>query len=438
MSLILNVEILGEYKNLSKATKGAQDTMGKLGTKFATVGKNIAKVVGGIGLGLGAAVATQIKPAIDAASNLGEAINAVNVSFGESAEGILALGESAAKGLGLSKTELFGISVQFGNFAKSIAGDGGDVVQVVDEISKRGADFASVYNLEVSDALSKFQSGLAGQSEPLRKFGIDLSAASVQAYALENGIGDGTGALTEQEKVMARYGLLMEQTSITQGDFANTSDSLANATRISKATFEDLRAEMGSHLLPIMEKIMSFVIEDLIPAIEGFYEELMDPNGEAQRQFAALGDAWEIFVSTFKFGSTEVKNQDVFKWIGDSAVSAIRALTHLSTFVGEIFSGMAKIFQAGFGVGPISQALRLEGIRQVSGAMSTANRAAGQIRFSDELYRDETLGMVPGSPSAIDTINININNGNVDAERIINELNSTLRSRGLATIGNAR
>lgn len=438
MSLVLNVEILGEYKNLTKATQGAQTTIGKLGKKFADVGKSIAKIAGGIGLGIGAAVASQIKPAIDAASDLGEATNAVNVAFGDAAKGILALGDNAAKGLGLSKTELFGISTQFSSFAKQIAGEGGNVVQVVDEIATRGADFASVFNLDVSEALEKFQSGLAGQSEPLRKYGIDLSAATVQQYALENGIWDGTGAMTESEKVMARYGSLMEQTNITAGDFANTSDSLANQQRIVQATFEDLRAEVGEKLLPVMNDIFGFILEELIPAFEDFWAALMDPNGEAQRQFAALGDAWDVFVGTFQSGSAEVKREDVFKWIGDSAISAIKAVTHLSTFVAEVFSGMAKIFQAGFSMGPMAQALRSAGMRQIAGAMSAAQAAANQIRFSDELYRDTTLGMTPGSPSVIDTININIPNANVDADRIIAELDAALQSRGLATIGRAQ
>jgi len=72
MSLVLNVEILGEYKNLAKATKGAQGSFDKLGANFAKVGKNIAKVTAGIAIGLGAAIASQIKPAIDAASDLSE------------------------------------------------------------------------------------------------------------------------------------------------------------------------------------------------------------------------------------------------------------------------------------------------------------------------------------------------------------------------------
>lgn len=427
MSLVLNVEILGEYKNLQKATEGAQSTLGKLGTKFKAIGANIAKVVAGIGLGLGAAIASQIKPAIDAASNLNESINAVNVSFGEAAEGVLALGENAARGLGLSKNELFGISVQFSAFAKNIAGEGGDVAKIIDDISTRGADFASVYNLEVSDALAKFQSGLAGQSEPLRKFGIDLSAANVEAYALENGIGDGTGALTEQEKVLARYGLIMQQTAITQGDFANTSDSLANQQRITKATIEDLRAEIGEKLLPIMSNMMGFILQELIPAIEQFWSELTDPNGEAMKQFAAFEIAWAQLVYGFTAGSADIKSTDIFRWIGDSAISVVKALTHMGTFVSEIFSGMSKIFQAGFGLGPISQALRSAGMAQVGNAMNAAQAAADKIKFADQL---PNYGAGSGETERNVNLNININRATVDADILINEINSRLRTQG--------
>ena len=123
MSLVLNVEILGEYKNLAKATKGAQGSFDKLGANFAKVGANIAKVTAAIGIGIGVLAVSQIKKAIDAASDLSEATNAVDVSFGDAAAGILELGENAARGLGLSKTELFGIATQFSSFAGTIAGE---------------------------------------------------------------------------------------------------------------------------------------------------------------------------------------------------------------------------------------------------------------------------------------------------------------------------
>ena len=98
---------------------------------------------------------------------------------------------------------------------------------------------------------------------------------------------------------------------------------------------------------------------------------------------------------------------------------------------------MAKIFQAGFSFGPIAQALRTEGIRQVTGAMSAAQAAANRIRFADEAYSDRTLNTASGSPSAMDVmnINLNINRATLDADTIIDDLNRAFRSRGLNTIG---
>ena len=435
MSLVLNVEILGEYKNLAKATKGAQGSFDKLGANFAKVGKNIAKVTAGIAIGLGAAIASQIKPAIDAASDLSEGINAVNVSFGDAAEGILELGENAARGLGLSKTELFGIATQFSSFAGTIAGEGGNIVQVVDEISQRGADFASVFNLEVSDALGKFQSGLAGQSEPLRNYGIDLSAATVLAHALETGIFDGVGAMTESEKVQARYSSLMEQTDKVAGDFANTSDGLANQQRILKATLEDTRAEIGEKFMPIMQDIQTFILEKVIPAFTNFWEELIDPNGEAQSQLGATGEAMTKFAETFGIASNDITSQQVFKWIGDSVISTIKMLTHLSVFTQEVFAGLEMAFRTESGVNNFGT--NIEGIKRIAGAGSTAQAAADAIKFAPDITsgrgNESRLGnSAPnqrfnqfGAP-----ITVNINRAKVDAQDIIRDINSALKTQG--------
>ena len=435
MSLVLNVEILGEYKNLAKATKGAQGSFDKLGANFAKVGKNIAKVTAGIAIGLGAAIASQIKPAIDAASDLSEGINAVNVSFGDAAEGILELGENAARGLGLSKTELFGIATQFSSFAGTIAGEGGNIVQVVDEISQRGADFASVFNLEVGDALGKFQSGLAGQSEPLRNYGIDLSAATVLAHALETGIFDGVGAMTESEKVQARYSSLMEQTDKVAGDFANTSDGLANQQRILKATLEDTRAGIGEKFMPIMQDIQTFILEKVIPAFTNFWEELIDPNGEAQSQLGATGEAMTKFAETFGIASNDITSQQVFKWIGDSVISTIKMLTHLSVFTQEVFAGLEMAFRTESGVNNFGT--NIEGIKRIAGAGNTAQAAANAIKFAPDITsgrgNESRLGnSAPnqrfnqfGAP-----ITVNINRAKVDAQDIIRDINSALKTQG--------
>lgn len=206
--------------------------------------------------------------AISEASGLGESVNALNVVYGEHSAGIQALGKGAAQTLGLSNLEFNNLAVRFSSFSKTIAGEGGNVVGTLEDLTGRASDFASVMNLEVSDAAQLFQSGLAGESEPLRAFGIDLSAASVEAYAYANGIASAGEELTESQKVQARYGALMEQTAQTAGDFANTQDSLANVQRRLSSSWADMKAKLGEAFLPVLEKAFGFVNSSVLPGIE--------------------------------------------------------------------------------------------------------------------------------------------------------------------------
>jgi len=254
-------EVGSAYVSIGASTEGLGKTvsrdLGKVDVSGA--GKKVGTRFGAaIGVGLVAASALIVKglsSSIGAASTLEESVNAVTVSYGDAADEILKLSDNSATAVGLSSADFNSLSVQFSGFSKTIAGTGGDVAGTFDDISTRAADFASVMDIDVAEAARLFQSGLAGETEPLRKYGIDLSAAAVEAYALANGIGDGTGALTEAEKVQARYGSLMEQTSKTQGDFTNTADGLANSQRVLKGNMTNLSATIGAALLPAMASL---------------------------------------------------------------------------------------------------------------------------------------------------------------------------------------
>lgn len=202
----------------------------------------------------------------DATSNLGESMNAVNVTFKESAGGINEIGEAAATSMGLSQTAFNAAAVRFSAFASAVAGPGGDTVKVIEDITQRSSDFASVMNLDVSQAMETFQSGLAGESEPLRQYGIDVSAAAVETFAYANGIAAAGAELTEAQKIQARYGLIMQQTAQMQGDFANTSDGLANSQRILNAELENAQATAGQLMVPALEALNGV----LIPVVQGF------------------------------------------------------------------------------------------------------------------------------------------------------------------------
>jgi phage-related protein len=265
-----------EMSGVNNVGKKAGDDAGKgFRGGFGGALKGIAAVAGTALAGIG--IGNFLKESVTAASDLNESLNAVSVSYGDATEGIVALGETAANRLGLSSVQFNAIATQFSGFASNIAGPGGDVVGFIDELSTRGADFASVFNLEVNDALGLFQSGLAGETEPLRKFGIDLSAATVEAFAYANGIAEAGEPLTEAQKQQARYGALLEQTDKVQGDFANTSDSLANAQRILSANFANVQATVGGPLLNAFANLTTGllpVIEQMGPVLVGVIEQL--------------------------------------------------------------------------------------------------------------------------------------------------------------------
>lgn len=240
-------------KDFRKAIADADTLTGKFkaGWKGAMDGlrSHSKEAAAGAGLAFGAFASK----AIGEASELNESINAVNVTFGNSAQSVLKLGENSAESFGLAKSEFNQLAVQFSAFAKSIAGSSGqDVSTVLGDLTTRVADFASVMNLDLAEATQVFMSTMAGETEPIRRFGKDISAAAVEQYALANGLIKSKSEMTEAIKVQARYGLLMEQTSDTAGDFANTSGELANSQRILAAQAKDLAADIGEDLAPAL------------------------------------------------------------------------------------------------------------------------------------------------------------------------------------------
>lgn len=300
----------GVKKAGAPAAKGFSETASKemakpeTTTPFAGAGKRAGTAfIGSLksalapmaGIFAAAGISNFVKSTVNDASDLGEALNAVNVTFGKNAAGIKKLGEEAARSVGLSNVEFNSLAVRFSAFTDKIAGEGGDVVGIMKDLTGRASDFASVMNLEVNEAAQLFQSGLAGESEPLRRYGLDLSAAAVEAYAYANGIAKSGEQLTENQKIQARYALIMEQTAKMQGDFANTSDSLANSQRILKSEWTNLKAELGNNLIPVFERLVVWAKDEMIPAIRDLVNWIKENKDEIKAWAIAIGAAAVAF-----------------------------------------------------------------------------------------------------------------------------------------------
>lgn len=330
-------DLRASQNRLASAADNAGDELAQAGRRGASgfrsgflggLSSLRAGVIGVIAaIGLGQIIESAVSGArdlvvgsIEIASDLNESINAVQVAYGDASSAVLKLGDNSAKTFGLSKRELNSYATQFSSFVQTIAGPGGDISGTLRELVGRGSDFASVYNLDVSDALSRFQSGLSGEAEPLKKFGIDLSAATVEAFAYSHGIAAAGSELTEAQKVQARYGALLAQTSKVQGDFANTSDQLANKNRINAATWDEIQAKIGTAFLPVAQSLATIIGDDLLPVIA----DLAEKQGPALAM--AFKDALPAFVQMAKDVLPQLPG--LFKATAD-ALPALIQLTQL-------------------------------------------------------------------------------------------------------------
>ncbi len=281
---------LADTKSLEKGTKKAKKSMGG-------VQASAKKMAGVLAAAFGAReIARFGQDAITASTDFVESINAVEVSTGDAAAEILKLGETAATAFGLSKIEINEAAVAFAAFGEKID-TSGNIAEVFQEFIGRATDFASVMNIEVGEALVKFQSGLAGETEPLRRFGIDISAASTKLFAMENNIGEVGRELTETEKVQARYGLLLQQTEKFAGDFANTQGEVANQTRISNAELENAKIQLGNELMPLQQEWVRFQRNALIPVLLEFVGVLNILSGTVEGFISDVADAADASLS---------------------------------------------------------------------------------------------------------------------------------------------
>jgi len=361
---------------------------------IGTVLKSAAKVAA---IAAGGALATVgvkvLKDSVAEASNLNESLNAVQVTFGKNAKGIMALGENAAKALGLSKTEFNGLAVRFSNFAQTVAGKGGDVVGTMDDLTTRASDFASVMNLDVNQAAELFQSGLAGETEPLRQYGIDLSAAAVQAHALAKGIWNGKGEMTEAQKVQARYSLLMKSTNKTAGDFANTSDSLANRQRIANAQWKNAKASIGQALLPVMQSVTAFIQEKVVPAIQTFGDWFTRDGMPALTRFGAtLRDT--VLPPLKAVVGWLVQNKDIILPIA-GIIGTMVAAYKTWAFVSGIVTAAQTALNFALAANPIGLIV-----------MAVAGLIAGLVLLfkKNETFRNVVLGAWEGIKNAITAV----------------------------------
>lgn len=176
----------------------------------------------------------------------------------------------------IATDELQSAASTFGVFGQAVGVPGQELARFSTDLAAAGLDLASFSNASPEDVFLALRSGLAGESEPLRQFGIFLSDASLNAFAAAEGIGKTTAEMTEQEKVLLRQRFILSNLGAAEGDLERTAGGLANQQRGLVGVFRDLRVELGEALMPAAQRLLPVLTDGLQDALDGIRDNLPD------------------------------------------------------------------------------------------------------------------------------------------------------------------
>lgn len=244
----VNVNIVADTKRFSSAMRGAGND-----TDFLTntlKGFGIAAVAAFTAAAF-AATAFAAK-SVKSASDLEQSIGGVQAVFKEYAGTVEESSKKAAQSLGLSRDAYNKVATIIGTQLKSsgttldaLAGKTEDLVTVA-------ADLAATFGGDVAEAANAVTSALRGEFEPLRRFGIALSVAQIEAEALSMTQKELKTDLTAAEKAAAAQSLIFKGAADASGQFAREADSLAGKQQRLNAQLENIQATIGEALLPVV------------------------------------------------------------------------------------------------------------------------------------------------------------------------------------------
>ena len=193
-----------------------------------------------------------------------ETLNLFNVTMGDGADEAYKFAESVSNLMGIDIAEWMQYQGTFKNLTAGfgVASDKANIMS--QNLTQLSYDMASFFNTDVETAFDKLSSAMSGQVKGLREFGIDTTVASLQEYALAQGIDASVRSMTQAEKSMLRYNYIMEKSIIMQGDMARTIITPANSLRILSAQLTQMKRALGN--------IVSVIAVQFIPYVQAMVQ----------------------------------------------------------------------------------------------------------------------------------------------------------------------
>ena len=329
------VKLSNTVKKLSSSVNRLGSTIKKASSKVKSFRKEILSVLGIVGGVYGAI--RMIQKSLDISSDLVEVQNVVDATFGDMTYKVedfaktsikqfgmseLALKQYASRfqamgaAMGISRSSISSANKNLSKLTNGYVGLSNSLSDVSLNLTKLTADLASFYNMEQSDVAQDLESIFTGQTRPLRTYGLDLTQATLQEWALKQGLDADMHSMSQAEKTMLRYQYVLANTTAAQGDFAKTANTWANQVRILKQQFEQLASIVGTAFVNMLKPVVQSLNTAMAKVIEF-----------AQTVVNALGKifGWELEINTKGIAGDFSEIEDGIGGIADGIDDAVSA-----------------------------------------------------------------------------------------------------------------
>lgn len=302
-------------KVVGKAAKGVQTSIGRIGdyaTKASDVAWNAFTKIRNGAMIAGAAIAGAGKKAFDYASDTNEALNKVEVAFGDNNKVVEDWSKSTLTNIGLAQGTALDLAATYGDMSTSMGIGTEEAAKMSTSLVDLAGDLASFKNIGIDRVNTALNGVFTGETEALKGLGIVMTQTNLEQFAMASGAlqssvdnskaaknamarekaqdrlnkaikkhGENSieardaqlklteaeskgeevqqaklDSLSQEELVRLRYNYVMSKTKNSQGDFARTSDQAANATRVFTESIKETSAKLGQGLLPIFTPLI--------------------------------------------------------------------------------------------------------------------------------------------------------------------------------------
>lgn len=277
-------------------TTGVQKGVSAIKQSFDGLGSTVKKIgllIGGV-FAVGKLVQFG-KECVALGSDLAEVQNVVDVTFTTMSDKVNEFAKNAMTSAGLSETMAKRYVGTFGAMSKSFGFSEAQAYDMSTALTQLTGDVASFYNISQDLAYTKLKSVFTGETETLKDLGVVMTQSALDQYALANGYGKTTSAMTEQEKVALRLAFVQKQLSAASGDFIRTSDSWANQVRVMQLQLQSLKATVGQGLINIFTPVLKVInillgkLATLANAFKSFTELITGKKSSGQTSGSGAG-----------------------------------------------------------------------------------------------------------------------------------------------------